>query len=243
MNQTISYSLIIPIYNGATFFASKISDLRDWLAAEPNREIIIVNDGSVDGTEEILAGLKTETGFTIINHSLNQGKGAALRSGLVVARGQVVGFTDADLPYGLNILTTMGQKLVAKPNLAMVYGSRGHEQSGDLKNYGWLRRVGRKFFSILIKKIAVSSVTDSQCGVKVFTDYFVKDLVKYGQINRFAFDIELFVIAKAKGYFYEDFPVVLGAQKESSVRLVVDTLRMLKDLIVIKARLRKGEYT
>ena len=242
MNGSVKLSLVIPVYNGGSFLGEKIPVLLSWLAETMDRELILVNDGSTDTTAALVETLRTVSNCVVIHHEHNQGKGAALRTGFRMAKGTFVAFTDADVPYGLKILDEMKAVMDNDLTLGIVYGSRNHAQSDGLKNYGMIRRIGRNFFSNVIRWSIVSDVFDSQCGIKLFRQSFVQDVVRCARINRFAFDVELFVIAKARGYHYQDFAVTLTHRRDSSVRLVKDTLSMLWDILKIRWRARQGDY-
>jgi dolichyl-phosphate beta-glucosyltransferase len=114
--------------------------------------------------------------------------------------------------------------------------------SREKRGYGFLRRLGRSFFSRVIRFLVVPNVLDTQCGIKMLRSELAKQVVAKGVINRFAADIELFIIARANHWRYEDFPVELNHRKESSVRLIRDTLIMFKDVLRIKWNFWRDKY-
>jgi glycosyltransferase involved in cell wall biosynthesis len=242
--NTPGLSLIIPVYNSAPFIQDSLKKIQDWSVRSLTPvEVIIVNDGSADESERLIKEFQAGwSACELITFSVNQGKGFSLRQGLAKARGDYIAFTDADLPYGLNIMNEMQAVMHSDPKLALVFGSRHHPSSTSSRGYGLLRSLGRLFFSKVVQLLAIPGVADTQCGIKMMTRSLAGIMVGKGRINRFAFDVELFGIARANSLSIRDFPVELTHRKESSVHLVKDTLQMLKDIIYIRYNLLRGYY-
>lgn len=231
----------MPIYNGAKFLNTTIEKLDAWTMGRQNDiEIIFVDDGSNDATFDILRKLN-KINFSVIHLEKNSGKGAALRAGIRRAHGAYVAFTDADLPYGLEIFDKMLELFKKNSSISFLYGSRGHVLSELDKNYGLVRKIGRLFFSI-IARLIVPDVADTQCGVKMFSRKLADLISQKSIINRFAADIEFFAIARANNLIYRDFPVKLTHNKESSVRIIKDTLKMIFDIARIKIKMLFKKY-
>ena len=123
-----------------------------------------------------------------------------------------------------------------------LYGSRSNCQSSFNTNYGFVRKIGRMFFSNVVRWLMFFRVPDTQCGLKMMKKEFSDLVVKKSIINRFAFDIELFVIAISNHLSMRDFPVVLKHHKESSVRLFKDTILMFMDIMRIRIKILRGFY-
>lgn len=235
-------SVIVAMYNAAPFLKETLARLEPFLARHRNWELIAVDDGSFDGTTEILGELvRRFAEARVLRFAENQGKGAALRAGMRAAKGEFVAFTDVDLPYGLEILEEMHAHLASHPEIYLLYGSRHHKSSRERSGYNFFRRAGRLFFSIVIRFL-LPHVSDSQCGIKLFRRELAQRCAKLGRINRFAGDIEFFMIGKAAGMQSADFPVELNHRKESSVRLVQDTILMLVDTLRIWVYYWRGLY-
>ena len=168
-------------------------------------------------------------------------KGLALRHGFAASEGKYVAFTDADLPYGLEIINKMYRTMEGNRTVALLFGSRSHSLSKS-SSYGWLRSAGRNFFSNVVKNLVISDVKDTQCGVKMLRADLAHRTAVSAMANRFAFDIEIFAIARQNQLQYQDFPVTLSHRKESSVRLIKDTLLMLYDIVKIRLRMQQHFY-
>ena len=241
----VEVSIIIPVVNGGAFVEKTVDAVLSWLAAQNfSSELIMVNDGSTDATGELLKKpLSTNPNYRVVTIPHNKGKGAALRSGLRIATGRFQAYTDADLPYGIEILAGMLLVFQGDSELALVYGSRSHSASHEKRGYGFMRTLGRTFFSHLTRLLVIPDVPDTQCGIKMFRRDVGALIDRHSRINRFAFDIELFTIVKNNCLKYQDFPVELNNRKESSVRLIKDTAQMIIDMLRIKWKAWRGEYT
>lgn len=159
-------SVIMPVYNEAGTIAEIIKKVK---AVPLDKEIIVVNDCSVDGTAEILAGI---TGLKIIKHEKNRGKGEAIKTGLKEATGEVVIIQDADLEYDPNDYLKLLEPIAAGRTEA-VYGSRNlaANKSGG-KIYKW----GGIFLSRLANFLYGLNITDEATGYKVFKTELLKEL-------------------------------------------------------------------
>ncbi len=240
-------SLIVPAYNAATFLQATLVRLREWLLVHESAEIIVVDDGSSDQTAQIAeAFARNCSRLSVLRLEQNSGKGAALRVGIGTACGQYIAFTDVDLPYGLAVLDEMFETLKQNPPLAFLYGSRSHRLSAEQKGYGLFRsyysRLGRRGVAFFLRFFGIGDVKDTLCGVKMMTKELSTTIIAKATVNRFAMDIEWFVIARVNRYQYQDFPVELNHRKESSLRLVRDTFLIFGDIVCMAFRYLSGYY-
>lgn len=243
MNQDLT--IIIPVFNGARFLEGTLKRLADWIRVNKNKiELIAVNDGSSDNTADILRDFKQlpSDSYSVINLPKNKGKGFALREGFKKAEGEYIGFTDIELPYGLEVFDGMLEIMKNNKNLSFLYGSRSHILSKWEKEYGFIRKLGRKFFSFVIRFLLLPDIADTQCGIKMLRNNFRDIIIKKSIINRFATDVEMFVIAYENNLAVRDFPVEFVYTKGSTVHLLRDTILMLKDILCVKIRRFLGLY-
>lgn len=242
-NNNIELSIIIPIYNSQKIIGESLSTISDWIRKQNiNIELIAVDDGSTDQTRQIINEFASKIdNYEIISYEKNKGKGYAVKKGLKVAKGEYILFTDADLSYGLDIIARMYEHIKNHSDIDLLYGSRHHEES-DYGEYGIIRKIGRLFFSTYTRWVTSLDVFDTQCGIKIMTKKLadmVKDKIT---IDGFAFDIELFTIARANKLKYSEFPVVLENHDEGSIRIFRDTSKMIVDIFKIRINHKKGLY-
>lgn len=193
-------SIIMPVYNES----ATIEEAVEAVSRTPySKEIIIVDDGSTDGTREILEGLK-DGAVRLIFHEKNFGKGCALRNGISAAEGDIVIIQDADLEYDPNEYPILLHPILSG-KADVVYGSRfaGHGTHRVL--YFW-HYVGNRFLTLLSNIFTDLNLTDMETCYKVFTREALEGVII--KENRFGFEPEITAkIAKKKGIRIYEAPI------------------------------------
>jgi glycosyltransferase involved in cell wall biosynthesis len=193
-------SIVIPCYNEIKTIEAIVQKV---LAVELNgleRELVIVDDGSKDGTRDYLDTLRPDTNFQIIFHEQNQGKGAALRSGFTKATGDIIIVQDADLEYDPNEYPKL-LKPIMDGNADVVYGSRFAGGESHRVLYFW-HSLGNNVLTLLSNMFTNLNLTDMEVCYKVFKrEVLAKIQLKE---NRFGFEPEFTAKAARAGFvFYE----------------------------------------
>jgi len=184
-------SIIIPAYNEANFIGDVIRRVQE---TPYEKEIIIVDDGSVDGTRDILKGL-ADPNITVVLQEVNQGKGAALRAGFAHAKGDIIIIQDADLEYDPRDYPKLLEPIL-EGKADVVYGSRF--LGGPHRVLYFWHYVGNMGVTLLSNMFTNLNLTDMETGYKVFKREVLKDIKI--ESNRFGFEPE--ITAKiAKGHF------------------------------------------
>ncbi len=236
MESKIVLSLIIPVYNEEKNLPTTLPKLAKWLAdGKGKREVVFSDDGSTDRSAELIKNCaEHHSGIRLVSAPQNQGKGAAVRNGMLAANGRYRVFTDCDLAYGLDAVTRIEERLSAG-RVDAVIGSRALHPNG-YRGYGVFRRIMSKAYLELLKVAAGLTQTDSQCGIKGFTDEAAERIFSRCQINGFAFDLEVLTVAKKLGLKTAELPVCIvnHTDETSKVSPVKDTVRMLRDVRHIK---------
>ena len=240
MNEPPFLSIIIPAYRSARVLEDNLPVLLEWVKIQNFKvEIIVVNDGSDDhGATEKVAS-KHELAY--VELEVNQGKGAAVRKGMLVAKGQIKVFTDADIPFECEALSTIVHYLT-EMEYDLVIGDRGLEDSEYFERISGKRRFGSGFFTFLVGRFITTGVSDTQCGLKGFKSRIADDLFSKSRIKGFAFDVELVYIALKRNYDFKKIPVSLRSQDGGSVQVWKHGWRMAWDLLAIKYNHLKGRY-
>ncbi len=191
-------SVIVPCYNEVSTIAQLIEAVR--ASPYPDKELIVVDDGSTDGTRECLAGEAGRRVDRLILHPRNRGKGAALRSGIGAATGDVVVVQDADLEYDPNEYGRLVAPIV-EGRADVVYGSRFMGAEPHRVLYFW-HRMGNGFLTLLSNMFTTLNLTDMETGYKAFRREVIQSIEI--EEDRFGFEPEITAkVAKRKLRIYE----------------------------------------
>ena len=238
----IYLSVIIPAYNEEKRLPKTLREVDGYLRKQNyNSEIIVVSDGSTDRTCEIVEGLKNEIkNLKLICEKINQGKGYAVRIGMLKAKGEFRLFTDADNSTPIEQIEKMWPYF--EEGYEIVIGSRDIKGAVLDPPQNLFRRFVGEVFKYL-RKIIVNlwEIEDSQCGFKCFKGEAAEKIFPKCKINRFAFDPEILLVGKKLGYKIKEVPVYWKNDPDSKVRLK-SMVKMLLDLLKIRWNLIKNEY-
>jgi dolichyl-phosphate beta-glucosyltransferase len=235
-------SIVIPAFNEEDRLGPTV---RDYMAYchETGRqtELIVVDDGSLDRTSLVVNTLASEfPEIRLIRLAENQGKGQAVRSGVVNAQGKLVLFADADGATPLPEIEQLEAALAAGADVAI--GSRAVSNRRVKVEARLYRRIIGRTFHGLVEMLMVPGVKDTQCGFKLFRGAVAHDLFSRMRVRGFSFDVEVLMMAQRRGYRIAEVPVNWTHQPGSKVNLVTDSARMLGDLFVIRGRYMSGQY-
>jgi hypothetical protein len=228
-------TIIIPFFNPGPRFGGHLKDVVGVLGTTGRSfEVIAVSDGSTDGSADTVTDM-AEANVRLITLPHNRGKGTALRIGMAEARGTYVGFIDADGDLPARLIPTL-VALTAEDRPDVVLGSKRHPDSEVV--YPPLRRIYSITYQALIAVLFNLPVRDTQTGLKLIRRETMAAVVPRMVEKRFAFDLELLVVAQHLGYRrFVEAPVVIGERFSSTVspRAV---RRMIQDTLAIFYRLR-----
>lgn len=233
-------SVVIPAYGEAHRIAGTVAAVRAALSevdAPEEFEVIVVDDGSGDGTA---AEARAAEADQVLVHPVNRGKGAAVRTGVMAARGRTIAFTDADLSYSPHQLARLLTEVEA--GYDVVVGSRKHIEATTLVRGRRLRELSGRVFNLLTLAVLLGQYRDTQCGIKAFRADVARSIFSRARVDRFAFDVELFHLVERYHLSLKEVPVALANSETSTVRVGVDAVRMLRDLFQIRWWGSRGLY-
>jgi glycosyltransferase involved in cell wall biosynthesis len=228
----LDISIVIPVYQATNFLLESLYTLDAYIEKNSLQyELILVNDGSTDGSEQILLNFAaSHDSVIVIDHKKNLGKGRSVADGIAAARAPIVVFTDIDIPYDLNIFEAMYEIFKQDAHISVVVGSRRHEDSIFKKTPSLMRRAASTVYSQFVKLLIGLPAHDIQCGVKAFRIDAARLLFSNLTVSRFAFDAELFFRIKKFDLKFVELPVVFSHIGHSTVRLFPSTIRMVVDV-------------
>jgi dolichyl-phosphate beta-glucosyltransferase len=231
-------SIVIAAYNEEKRIGSSLQKIAAHFAQSGDEhEVIVVDDGSVDRTNETVRDFAhLFQKLEIIRYERNRGKGYALRQGVLASNGDAVLVTDADLSTPIEELDKL-MPLITGKECDVAIGSRALALSEILKKQPFWRRGMGKAFNRIVKLLVLDDFNDTQCGFKLFSGTVARNLFRNAVIDRFAYDVEILVLAKKRGYAILEIPIKWINSPESRVNPVVDSMQMLKDIIRIWLRI------
>ena len=223
-------SLIIPAYNEARCIAAAVEATATALSRlTADFEVIIVDDGSLDGTGAKAQALAADNPFVrVLTHPRRRGKGAAVRTGMLRARGEYRFFMDADLSYSPEQIGLLWRPL--QDGYQVAVGRRWDPR--PYHRYG--RRVAAQVFRVWVRVATGLPLSDPQCGFKGFCAEAAQTLFSRLHTAGFAFDVELFFLAGGLGLRVMEVPVVWQDRGDSTVQLWRDGVRMAWEVLKLR---------
>lgn len=240
-NGQVEVSVVIPAHNEEPRLGATLEALGECLTRlGKSHEFVVVNDGSRDGTEAAARRARVGAPVTVLGHSRPRGKGYAVRRGLLAARGERIICVDADLPCGLE---AVGQALsLLEDGADVVAGSRVMPGARIEQGAPPLRRRLGHVFARLAHLLFTLPVYDTQCGFKAYRREAARDVLRRCRVDGFTFDVELLFIAHRLGYRVRGLPIRLCHRDGSSVRVVLEAMRTMRDLLGIRLNHARGYY-
>lgn len=233
-------SLVIPAYreeDGIEATVARVEADLGHLRSDGGFELIVVDDGSPDRTAEAARSAGADR---VIRLEPNAGKGAAVRAGMLAATGRCVAFTDADLSYSPDQVLRLLAEVEA--GWEVVVGSRRHTDTRALVAARRLREVGGRVVNALTSLVLLGQYRDTQCGLKAFRSDVAHLVFSLTRINGFAMDVEVFHLAERYRLTLREVPVEVINSSRSTVHVVRDTWRLVRDLFRIRRIGRSGGY-
>ncbi len=240
-------SIIIPAFNEGKRIGASLEAVEAFLAKQSYpAEVFIVNDCSLDDTKTVVEEfVKNKPQFNIINNLSNMGKGAAVQKGMMMAHGQFRLFADADMSTPIEEVEKFLEYADPKngaEKFDVVIGSRRVAGAQIDVRQPIHREAAGRFFSLIVRVLAVRGFLDTQCGFKLFSADAANNIFPRLTIHRFGFDVEALYIAHKFGYKMREAPVFWKDAPGSTVRLHRDSIDMFLDLFKIRKNDILGAY-
>ena len=236
----MKFSLCIPMYNESSIIKDTAKTLSEYMSANfEDYEIIFSDDGSKDGCGDMVREMELPC-VRVVGYEQNMGKGYAVRTAMLAAEGDYVMFTDADLAYGTDVIKQVYETFLANPDADVVIGSRNLHKDG-YEGYTAIRKLASKTYIKVLCILGGFKLSDSQCGCKAFTGSAVKKIFPRCEINRFAFDFECILWAVKYGMKIAEMPVKIINHRESTVNVMRDAPKMVRDILKMKKRIKKAK--
>jgi dolichyl-phosphate beta-glucosyltransferase len=231
-------SLVVPAFNEEHRIGPSLQRIGDFLASRDyETELVLVDDGSAaagrEAYQRALDALPHKVGRRSLRHEANRGKGAAVRTGCLAAKGSFVAFIDADLATPPEELPPLLAALEAGADVAI--GVRRQRDGSDMRNRRpFLRRLAGQAFALAMRLLVLPGVSDSQCPLKAFRHEAAQRLFSLQRIDSWTFDAELLYLASRLRLTVAKIPVRWQAVAGSHLRLNLKTARAVMNLLRIR---------
>lgn len=235
-------SIIIPAYNEEKRLPGTLESIAEYLKQiDKEIEVIVVDDGSSDNTTKVAEKMKSDIkNLKVINYGENRGKGYAVKTGMLAAKGDYTLFMDAD---NATPITEIEKLWPFASGFEVVIGSRHLKTSNVVIKQPWYRILISRLGNFVIQALLIKGIKDTQCGFKLFSKKAAKEIYSRQKIDRWGFDMEILAIAqKILGYKIKEVPVSWYNSPDSRLRPIRDGFRTLRELIKIKINLISGKY-
>jgi len=227
-------SVVIPAYNEEQRLPATLDAVQSWLERAPfSWEVLVVDDGSKDRTVEVARQCFRSDRCRVLVAERNAGKGAAIRRGMLAARGRYRLFTDADNSTPIEEARLLLRRM-RRSGADIAIGSRGMASSRIEVHQPFYRETMGRVFNLIVRIFAVPGIVDTQCGFKMFTRRAAEAVFPEQKMDGFAFDVEILYIARRKGFRVAEVPIRWINSPASRVSPIRDSARMFADVMRIR---------
>ena len=234
-------SLCIPMYNESSIIEKTARELHSYMSTNfgDDYEIIFADDGSRDGSADIVNNLNLPN-VKVVGYPQNQGKGCAVRHGVMASCGDIVIFTDADLAYGVDVIAE-AVKIIENGEHSVLVASRAKHKDG-YEGYTPIRKLASKTYIKVLNLLGGIKISDAQCGFKAFDGEVGRKIFSLCKTNNFAFDLEVILWAQKLNLKIYEMPAKIINHRESKVNVLRDAFRMTKEIFVIKRNIKEANF-
>jgi len=237
------YSIVIPAFNESARIPATLESVIGCIRANAwNAEVIVVNDGSIDNTAEIVRDIaRGAPELRMIENPGNRGKGYSVRNGVLHALGDVIMFTDSDLSAPIVEAERLFAAIDAGADIAI--GSRWLESGRQTHRQPLYRQFFGRCFNAVCRMVMRLPFADTQCGFKAFTRDAAQTVFQLQTIERWGFDPEILFIALKRGYTIKEVPVSWAHDARTRMSYLRDGVQMLKELVIVRWNALTGHYS
>lgn len=234
-------SVVIPAYNESRRLPGTLDALLRWMAGRDfSVEVVVVDDGSSDGTADLARSRLAGVPHRVLVHDRNRGKGAGIRTGMLAAEGEYVLFTDADLSTPIEEVERFLP--VHAAGVPIVIGTRKSAGAQVLRRQSWLRERMGRVYTRLSNALVCPGITDFTCGFKCFSAEAARAIFPLQREDGWAYDSEILYLARRLGFAVREVPVRWTNDPSTRVRLLRDAAGSFAGLLRIRGRALAGAY-
>ena len=233
-------SIVIPAYNEQNRIIGTLQKLVEYLGQQDyTSEVLVVDDGSMDATYGRAIEFAQRSPMVRVLRKPHLGKGGAVRTGMLAARGEFRFLCDADLSMPIGEV----HKFLPPERVGTDVAIGSREAVGALRHHepGYRHLMGR-IFNLVVRALVISGFSDTQCGFKCFRGPVAEELFSLQQSTGFGFDVEILFLARRLKYRVEEVPIDWYHVRESKVRPVTDAFQMFREAVTVRLNDIRGCY-
>ncbi|MBS1250047.1 MAG: Polyprenol monophosphomannose synthase [Chloroflexi bacterium] len=233
-------SLVIPAYNEERRLPHTLEQVARFLEPQSYTwEVIVVDNASADTTPDIVQNFAQKHPQIHGLHESVRGKGKAIQSGMLAAKGEYRFMCDADLSMPITELNRFLPPQLENFDLAIA----SREAPGAIRyNEPYYRHLGGRAVNTMIRALILPGIQDTQCGFKCFSSSVAEDLFSHQTIFNWSFDIEILAIAQLRDYKIVELPIPWHFNAETKLNAIQDAVQMFLDILTVRNNLKKGVY-
>ena len=237
------YSIIIPAFNESARLGTTLDRVLGYVSARHwDAELVVVNDGSRDGTADMVRRYAhSHAGVRLLENPGNRGKGYSVRHGMLNASGDVLLFTDADLSAPIEESARLFSAIESGADIAV--GSRWLKPEMQTQRQSLLRQFYGRLFNLVLRLLLGLNFKDTQCGFKAFTRDAARQIFPQQRIERWGFDPELLYLARRSGLKVREVPVHWAHVEGTRISPLRDGLRMFEEALRIRWNAMTVKYS
>ena len=237
-------SIVIPAYNEELRLPATLESILKRMAESgvPEYEVLVVDDGSSDGTAAVAERFHGERPqVRLLRNPGNRGKGYSVRHGMLEARGEWILFTDSDLSAPIEEVDKLFEA-AAQRGAKVAIGSRALDRALIGVHQTWFRETAGRIFNLLMRLTTGLPVADTQCGFKLFEAAAAREIFRRLRIERWGFDAEALFLARRLGYRTVEVPVRWSHAEGAKISMFRDSVEMFLDLLRVRWNQVRGLY-
>lgn len=233
-------SIVIPAYNEERRLPDSLKQIANFVTAQSfGVEVVVVDNNSSDGTASVTNDFAAERPYVRLLHEPVQGKGAAVKTGMLDAKGDYLFICDADLSMPIEEVTKF-----VPPEL------NGHDVAIASREAPGAKRIGEpeyrhlmgRVFNLIVRVLALPNIQDSQCGFKVFRREVAHEIFPLQTIDGWGFDVEVLFIARQRGYKLVEVPIHWYYRAQSRINPLRDAINMVIEVLRVRVNGWRGVY-
>ncbi len=239
MNRDLRLTIVIPVYKEHFRMQESLNKVGEFMAVTEGVavDVIYVDDGSPDDSAVMINAFladRDDPALRLIHYPVNQGKGYAVKTGVMAAEGDLILMSDADFSTPLGDWLKL--KAALDEGVDVACGSRAVRGAHIGRPPPLYRRILSRIFNLVVRAAGVHGIRDTQCGFKLFRAGAAKQIFVRLRTRRFAFDVEMIALARDLGYRVAEVPVNWDYSGYSTLRVFSSGGRMLFDVLLLALR-------